>query len=204
MSEQREFWNSKFRGEEHFYGTRPNAYIKEKSFLIRQGGKVLCLGEGEGRNALYLANEGHDITAIDASDVGLEKARKLTLSHGHTIETIHMDLALWHPEADQYDAVATSYLHLPQPLRKEVLVKSISTLKKGGFFIGEFFSQEQLAFSSGGPKDPELLYSVEDMRQNLEGLDAELLELAREETDLDEGVGHVGPASVVRVVFKKL
>lgn len=203
MSEQRHFWNEKFDGDEHLYGTEPNAYIKEKSDLITGGGKVLCLGEGEGRNALFLAKAGHDIVAIDASDVGLAKAHRLTQAHGHTIDTIHMDLAEWEPEAEQYDAVATSYLHLPQPLRKEVFHKAVTALKPGGVFIGEFFSTDQLEYASGGPKAIELLYTADDMRDTLAGEPISVESLEKVLTHLDEGRGHRGEASVIRVLFKK-
>ncbi len=203
MSDQQYFWNEKFGGEEHLYGTEPNAFIKEQSTLIRPEGKVLCLGEGEGRNALFLAQAGHDIVAIDASDIGLAKAHRLTQAHGHTIDTVHMDLAEWKPEDESFDAIATSYLHLPQPLRREVFHKSVTALKHGGLFIGEFFSTEQLAYQSGGPKALELLYSIEDMQANLADLPIETVVLEKVITHLDEGRGHRGEASVIRIVFKK-
>jgi SAM-dependent methyltransferase len=203
LSEQQAFWNEKFKAQEHLYGTNPNAYIKQKSPLIKVQGRVLCLGEGEGRNALFLAKAGHDVTAIDASEVGLDKARKLTEYHGHTITTLHMDLAEWEPQAEAFDAVTASYLHLPQPLRGEVFAKAVATLRPGGVFIGEFFSTAQLAYTSGGPKLPELLYSVEDMQKNLEPQAVEIIELIQEITHLDEGTGHRGEASVVRILFKK-
>lgn len=204
MSEQQHFWNEKFDGEEHLYGTEPNAYIKEKSGLINAAGKVLCLGEGEGRNALFLAKEGHDIVAIDASEVGLAKAHRLTQAHGHTIDAVQMDLAKWNPEGERFDAVVTSYLHLPQPLRNEVFRKSVTALKPGGFFIGEFFSQDQLKYTSGGPKALELLYTVEDLANILDRQPVEIVHLDKEITHLDEGRGHQGKASVIRVIFKKL
>ena len=160
MSEQQQFWNEKFGKEEHLYGMDPNMYMREKSEHIKPKGKVLCLGEGEGRNALYLAKSGHDIVAIDASDVGLEKAVRLIHSHGHTIKTIHLDLVHWDPNEKSFDAVTATFLHLPQPLRREVFHKSVKALKAGGCFIGEFFSTDQLNYRSGGPKVPELLYTV--------------------------------------------
>lgn len=203
MSDQQHFWNEKFSGDEHLYGIEPNAFIKEKESLIIRGGDVLCLGEGEGRNALFLAKSGHDVVAIDASDVGLAKAHRLVQAHGHTIDTVHMDLAEWEPEAERFDAIVASYLHLPQPLRKEVFRKAAATLKQNGLFIGEFFSLDQLAYQSGGPKAPELLYTIEDMRSNLAGLAIDVVLLDKMITHLDEGRGHRGEASVIRVIFKK-
>ena len=204
MSEQQHFWNEKFDGDEHFYGTDPNVYIRENSPLIIKGGKVLCLGEGEGRNALFFAAKGHDVVAIDASDVGLAKAHRLAQAYGHTIETVHLDLAEWKPEAGSVDAVTASYLHLPQPRRKEVFHKAVKALRTGGMFIGEFFSLDQVNYQSGGPKAPELLYTVEDMQENLAGLPIEIQQLEKATTHLDEGRGHRGDASVIRVVFKKI
>ena len=203
MSEQQHFWNEKFSSDEHLYGTEPNAFIKAKQGLVKEGGAVLCLGEGEGRNALFMAKAGHDVVAIDASDVGLAKAHRLVQSHGHTIETIHRDLAEWEPEAARFDGVVASYLHLPQPLRKTVFHKVCDSLSPDGVFIGEFFSLEQLNYQSGGPKAVELLYSLEDMESNLAGLPVEIVLLEKTITHLEEGRGHQGEASVIRIIFKK-
>lgn len=200
---QQEFWNSKFNRPDHFYGTEPNAFIRDQSQRITSEGRVLCLGEGEGRNALYLAKEGHDIVALDASDIGLQKAKELIHAHGHTIATLHIDLQEWQPEKEEYDAIVTSFLHLPYPLRREVLKGCVASLKSGGVFIGEFFSKQQLDYSSGGPKDPGLLYSVEEIAEDLKDESIEIGCLEECTTNLDEGPGHQGEASVVRVIFKK-
>ncbi len=204
MSEQQQFWNGKFDREDHFYGTEPNAFIEAQSHLIAPEGRVLCLGEGEGRNALYLVKEGHDVVALDASDVGLRKAEALVKRHGHTLQTLHLDLSHWAPEPEAYDAIATSFLHLPYPLRKQVLDGCVQTLKPGGIFVGEFFSKAQLDFNSGGPKDAGLLYSTDEIAADLSGEPVEILQLEETLTHLNEGPGHQGEASVVHLIFKKV
>jgi hypothetical protein len=201
MNNPQDFWNDKFKTQEYLYGLNPNAYIKEKSALLKPQSNILCLAEGEGRNALHLALLGHALSALDASNIAMDKLHQLLAQHGYSIDTQVLDLAHWQPLEALYDAITTSYLHIPKPLLAQTLQNSIKTLKRDGLFIGEFFSINQLRYNSGGPKALEMLYCIEDFAMH-QGV--EFIELKEEIVELDEGVGHQGEASVIRVLFKKL
>jgi len=197
-------WNEKFSRNGYLFGTKPNTYIAEKSVLLKPKTSVLCLGEGEGRNALFLAKNNFDVTAIDASDVGLQKAKELANANNCEIKIEQLDLNDWNPKENSFDAIVCSYLHLEEPLRSKTFKSIIHALLPNGIFIGEFFSHEQLNFSSGGPKNISLLYDLDSMKSILKNKSIEIIELVKELTNLDEGKGHQGEASVIRICFKKV
>lgn len=191
------FWDERFNSETFVYGTKPNQFIKDQSDLIAPNSSVLCLAEGEGRNAVFLAKLGHRVTAVDYSPVALAKSNKLACDLGVEIKTDRCDLTCFVP-TEKYDAITTTFLHLPYSEAKKLFRKSIGFLKKGGVFIGEFFSTKQMELSSGGPRNIDMLYTTE----LFEGLDAEIIYLNEEVVHLNEGDGHRGEASVIRVVLR--
>lgn len=197
-------WNEKFSKEGFMYGIEPNVHIKSHLHLIPENSKILCLAEGEGRNAVYLASIGYEVEALDASSVGLEKLQQRAKEKNLSIKNYLMDLNDWHAE-DEYDAIVASFMHLPEPLRTKTFKQAVRALKRDGHIIMEFFSKDQMreGFPSGGPKDLELLYDVESLRPIFRDEKVELLQLAQVEDVLDEGWGHQGPASLIRLVLHK-
>jgi len=195
---QQEFWNSKFSRDGYLYGIKPNSFIASKVKSFPRGGKVLCLGEGEGRNAIFLAKRGMEVTAIDASDIGLSKLHFRALEEGVTVETICADLNDWEVK-EQYDVIVASYLHMYKEDRAKLFEKIQDSLKPDGIFVGEFFSVNQLNYNSGGPKDKDLLYTVDDFKKSFALCQGDINEVV---TILDEGKGHQGEASVIRVVVE--
>lgn len=195
MSQQK-FWNSKFSRDGYLYGLKPNSFIASKVKLFKKGGKVLCLGEGEGRNAFFLAKRGFDVTAIDASDIGLLKLHQRAKEENLNIQTKCMDLNNWSPD-EKYDAIVSSYLHMHEEDREKLFDNIDESLSIDGVFVAEFFSINQLSYSSGGPKDEKLLYKIEDFKSHYAFSDADVKEQI---TILDEGKGHQGEASVIRIV----
>lgn len=198
-----QIWDEKFSREGYFYGFEPNVFIESKTTLLVPQGKVLCLGEGEGRNAVYLADKGFQVTALDASAIGMSKALALAAKRGVSFNVQLLDLEQWDPK-ENYDAVVTSYLHLEEPLRTQAFRKAISSLSPGGYFIGEFFSLDQIPRESGGPKKPSLLYTIDSLQEifTLDG--CAILYLEECDVPLDEGNGHQGDALVIRVIVQKL
>lgn len=196
-------WNEKFSREGFLYGKEPNAFLAANAPLLRPESKILMLGEGEGRTACYMASMGHVVTALDASDVGLHKTRALADELGVEIETIHADLSEWRSE-EKYGAVLTSFLHLPEPLRTEAFSHAVDMLESGGYFMGEFFSLKQLSRDSGGPKMPELLYTLESLEKIFDRSDVKVLKLEECVDHLSEGSGHQGDAELIRVIVQKL
>lgn len=199
MSQQK-FWNEKFSRDGYLYGQKPNAFLVSCSSNFRKNQRLLCLGEGEGRNAIYFAKRGHEVAAIDASDIGLKKLNELAKEHNVEVDTKCIDLNEWEP-SKKYGTITASYLHMYKDEREALFNKINSALKPAGFFAGEFFSVNQLNYSSGGPKDVDLLYTTDDFENAFPGCEYHKLE--ETETILDEGKGHQGKASVIRVIIQK-
>jgi len=197
-----DFWNAKFQGDELLYGKAPNNFIKENIELLSNAKKVICIGEGEGRNAIFLADKGFEVEALDASDVALLKLRKRAHENYLSIKVRHTLLAYWQPEP-LYDAAICTYLHLPKQNQKELFEKSLQALNLGGIFIAELFSESQLNFTSGGPKNIALLYDFNDILDIIKVLPCIVVKLSQEVIVLNEGDKHAGRASVIRVILKK-
>ena len=196
---QQEFWNGKFSKADYFYGTKANEFLDSNISLLKNHKKLLCLGEGEGRNAIFFAKNGFEVSAIDASNLGLEKLQNRAIQEKLDIKTICMDLNFWETD-EKYDVIVASYLHMYKDEREELFKKIEESLNINGYFIAEFFSTKQLSFNSGGPKDLDLLYSLEDF-QNYFNLCKK--NITEEIVVLDEGIGHQGEACVIRVVIQK-
>lgn len=197
---QKEFWNSKFSTEEFFYGLHPNEFLASHLETFKEHKKMLCLGEGEGRNAIFFAKKGFEITAIDASDIGLSKLAKRAEEEKLNIKTVCLDLNHWEV-TEKYDVIMASYLHMYKNEREILFKKIEDSLNKNGYFVGEFFFTKQLTYNSGGPKDLDLLYTVEDFLNHFDSCKKEVVE---ELIVLDEGKGHQGEACVIRVVIQKI
>jgi len=197
-----EMWNKKFNSETFLYGLEANNFIKTNYQIVPKNTPILCLGEGEGRNALFLAKQGFDVTALDASDVGLSKVQKLANEYHVNIHLKHLLISQWH-EHDTYEAIMSTFLHLHADEQEVMFKKIINALRVGGYFIAEFFSTDQLNFTSGGPKNIDLLYRLDFLYQIFSALPCEIYKLSQERIFLKEGPGHNGEASVIRVVVKK-
>jgi hypothetical protein len=195
-----DFWERRYAEPGYAYGTEPNAFLAEVADRIPPG-PVLCLAEGEGRNAVWLAGRGHAVTAVDASPAGLAKADALARARGVRIETVHADLAAFAIAPGAWAGIVAIFAHLPPPLRRAVHRTAAAGLAPDGAFVLEAFTPQQLAFGTGGPQKPELLYSLDLLREDLAGMN---LEIAREtERDVVEGQYHTGRAAVVQVLARR-
>lgn len=197
-------WDQAYSDAEGYkYGEQPNAFLKEQAHRIPAGARVLVPGDGEGRNGVWLAEQGHEVTSLDNSAVGLAKADDLARRRQVPLQTVLADLADWQPEPASADAVVLTYLHLPPELRTPVMHKLVQALKPGGLLILEVFHPRQLHYHSGGPKNEAMLYTLELLRNDLAAAMQELL-ASESETVLDEGPGHQGPAYVTRWIGQKI
>ena len=195
------FWNDRYAVAGHLYGEAPNAFVAEVAPQI-PAGPVLCLAEGEGRNAVYLATLGHRVTAVDQSEVGLAKARRLAGTRGVKIEIVLADLANYSIAAGAWAGIIVTFAHLPPALQRRVHRDVVAGLQSGGVFVLEAYTPAQLAFGTGGPKSPELLMTLAALREELSGLQ---FLIARElERDVIEGDGHTGRGAVVQVLARRL
>lgn len=199
MSKQR--WNEVFAAPEHKYGEAANLFLVSQGERFRAGQRVLCLGEGQGRNACWLAGLGLDVTAVDFSVVALQRARELADKRGVRLAYVEADLEHYCIEPEHYDIVTAIFVHLPPEPRRRLHQQVLAGLRPGGWFIGEFFSPRQLAYHSGGPREPELLYAPEDLQADFAGAHIELL--GEQVVKLDEGAGHQGQGAVTRIVARR-
>lgn len=193
-------WNERYSTDEYVYGTTPNEFLSDVSNQIK-GDKVLCLAEGEGRNAVYLAREGYDVMAVDASAVGLEKAEMLADESYVNINTQVADLADYEIEQGAWDGIVSIFCHVPPEIRKALHKKVVAGLRPGGVFILEAYRPEQLDFKTGGPPVAELMMSLDDLSKELAGL--ELVHAKSLERDIKEGSLHTGKGAVVQIVAIK-
>ncbi len=190
-------WDERYSVPDYVYGTEPNAFVAEMAARI-PAGPVLCLAEGEGRNAVHLARLGHAVTAVDQSAIGLAKAARLAIAHNVTVTTIAADLAHYAIEPGAWAGIVTTFAHLPPSLRRTVHAQVVAGLRPGGVFILEAYTPAQPAFGTGGPKDPALCMTLAALREELAGL---TFDLAREcEREVIEGTGHRGRGAVVQIV----
>lgn len=195
------FWDERFAEDEFVYGTEPNVFLVEQAFRLKPGASILVPGDGEGRNGVWLASQGMDVFSVDGSAVGLAKARGLAAARGLAIRTEVADLCAWTWPSGGFDAIVSLFLHLAPPDRARLHGKMIAALRPGGVVILEAFRPEQLAFSSGGPKDLSLLYRTEQLADDFQ--DADILLLEETLVDLDEGKLHKGPGATVRLVARR-
>lgn len=197
MSDPKTFWNARYAQPGYAYGVAPNDFLREVAHRI-SAGPVLCLAEGEGRNAVYLATRGLDVTAVDLSATGLAKAAELARMHGVTIKSVVADLADYAIETGAWAAIVSIWAHLPEALRARVHRSAVAGLRAGGVFVLEAYTPAQLALGTGGPKDVSLLVDPDDLRAELAGLDLERFEVVTRE--VHEGPYHDGTSAVVRVL----
>lgn len=197
-----ELWNDKFSRDGFLYGLEVNNFIKDNTHLVSKDARVLCLGEGEGRNAIYFAKKGCHVEALDASDIGLKKLHKEAEAQNVSVTTRHTFIENWQAYG-VYDVIVSTFMHLPQNEQLDMFIKVLDALKKDGFFIAEFFSVDQLNFKSGGPKDVTLLYNLAELYKLFSNLPCTIYKLSQEVVTLSEGSGHNGEASVIRIILKK-
>ena len=192
------FWNERYATTKYLYGTEANTFLVENAYLLH--GPVLSLSEGEGRNAVFIASRGVYVLGVDCSEVGLEKAQSLAKSRGLVIETEVTDLSEYQPKERYFGSVVSISAHLPSSIRRKLYPLIEKALKPNGVVLLEAYSENQLARNTGGPKDIDMLMSVEKLRQEFPNLKPIL---AREiDREVSEGEGHTGTASVVQYIAR--
>jgi hypothetical protein len=194
-------WDDRYGTPDYFYGTEPNDFLREHYAEIRPGGEVLCLAEGEGRNAVFLAQQGFHPLALDQSAVGLGKAVQLAAKKGVHLDTQVADLSAHQIEPGRWDGIVSIWCHLPSALRAAVHRQVVAGLKTGGVFLLEAYTPAQLAHGTGGPKDVDLLPTLAGLREELAGL--EFVHAVECERVIHEGAGHAGLSAVVQVVARR-
>lgn len=188
-------WNDRYTSGEYVYGKEPNEFFKEELDKLTPG-KLLLPAEGEGRNAVYAAKAGWDVTCFDWSEEGKNKAEKLASEAGVKLDYRISDVGGFHYGDSGYDAVGLVNVHLPEDEREELHKNVVSCLKPGGKLIFTAYDKTQLGKTSGGPRDIALLYSLEQIVEDF--IDLEFSVFAKESVELNEGPLHQGLADVIK------
>lgn len=191
-------WDARYAETFAAYGTQPNDFLRAVAERVPEG-PVLVIAAGEGRDAVFLAELGHDVTAMDQSAVGIRNAAALAAARGVALNAVVADLAEFDFGEQCWAGVVSVWAHVPPDLRRRVHAACVRALKPGGAFVLEAYAPSQLARpGKGGPPVVELLMASETVRQELSGL---RLEICREvERDVAEGRFHHGPSSTTQVL----
>lgn len=190
-------WDERYSQPGFAYGTEPNEFLASVAGRIPIG-PVLSLGEGEGRNAAYLAGLGHRVVAVDQSEVGLAKAQQLAADRDLTIETVCDDLESYLVEPGAWAGIVSIFCHLHRRIRVPLYAAIVQGLRPGGILVLEAYTPKQVGRGTGGPQDPDMTVSLAGLIEELAGL--EFVHARELDREVREGAYHTGVASVVQVV----
>ena len=193
------FWDERYAGDDYRYGKQPNAFLTEVVDRIPAAGRVLCVGDGEGRNGVWLAQQGFDVTAVEPSAVGAQKIRRLAAERGVEIDVIEDALPDHELPERSFDAVVLIFVHMPPAMRVAVHSQVTGLLRPGGVVLLEAYTPKQLAAPGvGGPQAEQMLFTSEILDSDFATLQIEWL--VETMCVLDEGPGHQGESAVIRLV----
>ncbi|MDP1619103.1 cyclopropane-fatty-acyl-phospholipid synthase family protein [Phenylobacterium sp.] len=196
------FWDERYQGEAYLFGEAPNAFLSAQAHRLKPGMSALAVADGEGRNGVWLAEQGLDVLSVDSSPVAQAKAARLAAARGVTLRLEEVDLASWTwPEA-QFDVVAAIFIQFAGPdLRDEIFAGMKRALKPGGLLLLEGYRPEQIAYGTGGPRAPENLYTEALLRAAFSNF--EILELSAYDAVIEEGAGHSGQSALIDLVARR-
>jgi cyclopropane fatty-acyl-phospholipid synthase-like methyltransferase len=195
-------WEARFSVGEYLFGEHPNRYLASKAGLLVKGSRALSVADGEGRNSVWLAEQGLRVDAFDFSPTAVKKAERLALSRGVRVGFNVSETFAWNWAPATYDLVAAIFIQYATPTMREKLFPLIEqTLKPGGLLILQGYRTEQLQYGTGGPPELDHLYTEALIRQALS--DMEIVELRCYDEHVDEGRGHAGMSALMGVVARK-
>ncbi|MBT3251638.1 MAG: class I SAM-dependent methyltransferase [Candidatus Marinimicrobia bacterium] len=193
-------WDVRYDLDEYVYGKDPNIFLSENSGIF-SGKNILSLGEGEGRNAVYLAKCGFNVTAVDSSIVALKKAQNLSRENDVSLTTICEDLSNFTIGCQKWDGIISIFCHTSPDLRSKILKNSVAGLRQNGIFLLEAYTKDQLNYNTGGPRVAALMMSLQQLKCDLSELDIiHGVELIRK---INEGSLHCGTSAVVQILAIK-
>lgn len=200
-----QFWDQRYADSDYIYGVEPNQFLTEQQHYFQPGMKTLVVGDGEGRNGVWLAAQGLEVLSVDLSSIGLQKASALAKQQQVQIKTLCTDLTSWEWSEATYDLIVSIYVHFSPEVRPKLHQAMLTALKPNGLLILEAFNllqlQYQSKYNSGGPKISSMLYEADMLRKDFYG--GHILELTETITELDEGKAHHGKASIIRLIVQQ-
>jgi cyclopropane fatty-acyl-phospholipid synthase-like methyltransferase len=195
-------WDERYSGEEYHFGIEPNTFLVSQKKLLKPGMTCLAVADGEGRNGVWLAQQGLTVLSVDSSAVALEKAKKLAQERGVAVKFEQVDLLQWDWGVDRFDAVVAIFIQfVASPLREQMFASIRHCLKPGGFLLLQGYTPRQLEFKTGGPSQAENLYTETLLRR--EFADMEILHLREHDDVIREGSGHSGMSALIDLVACK-
>lgn len=197
------FWNQRFSQPGFLFGTEPNVFLASQRALLKPGMKALSLADGEGRNSIWMAQQGMEVDAVELSGVALEKARGLARERGATVNFQRGDLLDWDMGREAYDLVAAVFIQFLSPAQRPgVFRRMVTALKPGGHLVLQGYTPRQIEFKTGGPPLVENLYTEDLLRDSFS--DLEILHLRTHEAHVAEGTGHLGWSALIDMVGRKV
>jgi SAM-dependent methyltransferase len=197
-----ETWNARFARDDYLFGEKPNAFLRKQAHFLRPGGSVLCVADGEGRNGVWLAEQGHQVTSFDFAPNALAKAKRLAQSRNVSVDQRQGDAYTWPWAAEQYDALVAVFIQfLPPHRRDDAFAGMMSAVKPGGFFLLEGYRPEQVDYGTGGPPRREHMYTREWLRTTFANW--EILVLEDYDAVIHEGQAHDGMSALIDLVARR-
>ena len=197
-----DFWNARYATDDYIFGTAPNVFLASQSALIRPGMRALAIADGEGRNGVWLAEQGAAVHAIDVSPLALDKARKLAAARGVAAEFELADVLNWDWPQAAYDLVVAIFIQFaPPPERDRIIAGIRRSLKPGGLLILQGYTPKQIEFGTGGPANPANLYTAALLRTWFG--DWDIRHLVEHEDFISEGTHHHGQSALIDLVARK-
>ena len=202
FSDGASMWDQRFSGDDYLFGREPNDYLRSKAPLLPAGGSVLCVADGEGRNSVWLAQQGLKVQAFDISEVGVAKARLLALEAGVSVDYTVADCEQYNWAAQSYDGVVAIFIQFADPeMRSRLFANMVRALKPGGVLILQGYTPRQLDYKTGGPGQLSHLYTAALIRETFK--DLQVVELVEYEAELTEGARHAGRSALLGLVATK-
>lgn len=195
-------WDEKYNQKDYFYGRQPSQFLVSQQSYLVPGQRALAIADGEGRNSVFMAENGLQVTAMDSSLVGMRKAQKLAKERRVNIDFQHGDIREWNWTPESYDLVAAIFIQFAEPLlRSRIFAGMIQTLTPGGVLLLHGYTPRQLEYGTGGPPVAELLYTREMLAEAFQEM--ELLRLEEYDCQLKEGGGHSGMSALIDLIARK-
>ncbi|HEY5306506.1 MAG TPA: class I SAM-dependent methyltransferase [Pseudolabrys sp.] len=195
-------WQQRYASDEYRFGTAPNAFLASQVKRLAKHGKALAIADGEGRNGVFLAEQGLDVLSLDFAPNAQAKARKLAAERGVALRVEQADVINWTYAADTFDVVAAIFFQFAAPPERDRIFAGIMrTLKPGGLLLLEGYGLKQLGYKTGGPSMLENLYTREILEQAFGGFAS--LDIREYDVEIHEGAGHGGMSALIDVVAVK-
>lgn len=196
-------WDERYQGCEYQFGTEPNAFLASNQEWLKPGMSCLAVADGEGRNGVWLAEQGLHVLSVDSSSVAVVKARALAMQRGVTMDVDLVDLTLWDWPENHFDVVAGIFIQFAAPLqRMQLFARLKRCLKPGGQLMLQGYTPRQLEYRTGGPSQVENLYTEAMLREAFS--DMEILHLSEHDEIINEGAGHSGMSALIDLVARRL